>query len=161
MHVRRATVDDFQAMMRVASCLHPKWFDAFAICSSLPLDLRIHRGFVAKEEGRVVGFVTYTSNEGEVKISWIGVDPGLHRHGIGTMLIRAVEEQLGGMGIEYLRVDTVAESTQYEPYEMTRAFYERMGFTVERVREIESKDGGGRFHLATYLKRLSGVTSDG
>jgi len=84
MKIRKSAEKDFEGMTKVAKKLHPKWFDKFAIKKSMPLDLKIHKGFVAEERGKVLGFVTYTSNKGEMKISWIGVDPKFQRKGIGT-----------------------------------------------------------------------------
>jgi len=155
MKIRKSTEKDFEGMMKIGRKLHPKWFDRFAIKQSMPLDLKIHKGFVAEERGKVLGFVTYTSNEGETKISWIGADPKFQRKGIGTKLLKRLEKELKKLGIKELRVETVAESEKYEPYEITRAFYQKMGFKVERIRKAKDKDTGKEFELATYVKRLS------
>jgi len=47
MKIRQSTEKDFRKMTSVAKKLHPKWFDNFAISKSIPLDLKIHKGFVA------------------------------------------------------------------------------------------------------------------
>jgi len=154
MKIRKSTEKDYDGMMEVAKKLHPKWFDRFAINKSIPLDLKIHKGYVAEEKGRILGFVTYTSNEGETKISWIGVDPKFQRRGIGTKLLRKLREKLKKMKIKDLRVETVAESEKAKPYEITRLFYKKMGFKVEKVRKVKSKDTGREFNMATFVKKL-------
>jgi len=154
MKIRKSTEKDFEGMMKIAKKLHPKWFDKFAINVSMPLDLKIHKGFVAEEKGKILGFVTYTSNEGETKISWIGVEPEFQGKGIGTKLLRKLEKELKRIGVKDLRVETVGDSTKYKPYEITRAFYRKMGFRVEKVRKIRSKDTGEEFNLATFIKKF-------
>ena len=126
--------------MDVVKRLHPKWFDNFATNKSIPLDLKIHKGFVAEENGRIIGFITFASNDGQVKISWMGVDPKFHRKKVGTRLLEATEKKLKSFGLKELRVDTLAESIESKPYEKTRLFYKNRGFRVEKIKKIRSKD---------------------
>lgn len=140
--------------MKIAKKLHPGWFDKFAITRSIPLDLKIHKSFVIEEKNGVLGFITYISSEGETKISWMAVEPKFHRQGIGTKLLRGLEKELKVLGIKELRVDTLDESENYKPYEKTRAFYKKMGFKVEKVKKIKSKDASKEFNLATFSKKL-------
>jgi len=153
-NIREAIEDDRQGVMRVAKSLSPRWFDSVAIGSSIPRDLSVHRTHVAKEGGRIVGFVTHTTVNDKADIKWIGVEPGFQRKGIGTELYAVVEDELRRAGVGEVRVETVSEQTEYEPYERTRAFYEKMGFHVENVRKTISEDTGEEFHMATYLKAL-------
>ncbi|MHC4712524.1 MAG: GNAT family N-acetyltransferase [Planctomycetota bacterium] len=109
-----------------------QWFDASAI-RNIPIDARYHHGFVAEVEGRVVGFVTYSTHEGVGQITWLGVLAEYHRHGIGRGLVEAAVEDLRKNGVTELRVDTLSDSVEYKPYERTRCFYAAMGF-VEHER---------------------------
>lgn len=140
--------------MKIVKELHPKWFDSFAISKSIPLDLRIHKGFVVEENGSIIGFVTYTSKEGTAEISWMGVSPKFHRKNIGTKLVKTLEKELKKLSVKELRVDTVADSVQCEPYLRTRAFYRKMGFKVKSVKKIKSKDTGKKFDMATFAKDI-------
>ena len=159
MKIRKAAEKNYFEMMKIARKLHPKWFDRVAIKISIPLDLKLHRGFVAEENNKVIGFVTYTSipDEGQVKLSWIGVDPKFQGKGIGTKLIKKLENELVGIGVKQLWVGTVAESTVYEPYEKTRAFYKKVGFRVTKVKKIKSKDTGKKFDFALLVKDLTKI----
>jgi GNAT superfamily N-acetyltransferase len=48
--------------------------------------------------------------------------------GIGTALVEAAEDRLRGAGVEYLQVKTLGPSRPSEHYELTRRFYEKVGF---------------------------------
>lgn len=152
--IRKSAVNDIDGMMKVAGSLHPLWFDKVAINESMPIDLNVQKGYVAEDKGTIIGFVTYTSDNGNVKISWLGILPEYQRRGIGARLLKVVEKELGKIGVKKIRVETVAESEKYEPYERTRAFYIKMGFKVEKVEKAASKDTGEKFDLATYVKNL-------
>jgi Acetyltransferases len=154
MKIRKSTEKDFKEIMVVVKKLNPKWFDNFAVSKSIPSDLKIHKGFVAEDKGKIVGFLSYTSDEGKARISWMGVDPELHGKNIGTSLLEALEKELKNIGLKELRVETLAESTEYEPYEKTRAFYKKMEFKVEKIKKVESKDTGEILDLATLVKGL-------
>jgi ribosomal protein S18 acetylase RimI-like enzyme len=154
MKIRESTEKDFTGIMKVVRALHPKWFNNFAINKSIPLDLKIHKGFIGEEKGKVLGFITYTSKDGMAELSWIGVDPKLHRQGIGTKLFNALEKELKRLGIRKLQVDTVADSEESEPYRKTRLFYRKVGFRVERVRKAKSEDTGEEFEMATFSKEI-------
>lgn len=154
MKIKESTKRDFKGMMKIAKKLHPGWFDRFAINRSIPLDLKIHKGFVAEEKGEILGFITYTSSEGETKISWMAVEPKHQKKGIGAKLLKRLEKELKVMKIKELRVDSLDESENYKPYEKTRAFYKKMGFKVEKVKKTKSRGTGEEFNLATFIKKL-------
>lgn len=84
----------------------------------------------------------------------MGINPEFQKKGIGTKLIKKLEKELKKIGVKELRVDTLAESIKYKPYESTRAFYKKMGFKVEKVTKRKSKDTGEEFDLATLIKAL-------
>jgi ribosomal protein S18 acetylase RimI-like enzyme len=58
---------------------------------------------------------------------WIAVDPRFQRHGIGRLLMAAVETRIAASGGERIYIDTSGRP-QYAP---TREFYERNGFRCE------------------------------
>lgn len=154
-NIRSSAREDFEGIMNVAKTLHPGWFDKIAIRESIPRDIKLYPGFVAERSDGIVGFILYSLENEKAQIKWIGVSLELHRQGIGTKLHQVMEDTLNEVGITELRVETVAEETEYEPYERTRAFYERMGFRVEKVARTKSEDTGEEFYLATYMKKLS------
>ena len=154
MKIREFNKKDFNGIMKISKLLHPTWFDKVAINFSMPIDLRIHKGYVIEDKRKIIGFVTYTSNEGKAEISWIGVHPKIHRKGMGSKLIKKLEANLKKIGVKELRVGTVAESVEYEPYARTRAFYKKIGFSVEKIIKKISEDTGEIFDFAILVKKI-------
>lgn len=155
MKIRKSNEKDFKGMLEIAKKLHPMWFDKTAITKSMPIDLRIHKGYAAEEKGRIIGFITYTSDNGKAKISWIGINPRFHRKGIGSKLLKTLEVELKRIGVKNLRVETVGKCTpRYEPYERTVKFYKSMGFRLEKKSKPKTQEG---YHsqMYTFKKLLS------
>jgi GNAT superfamily N-acetyltransferase len=62
------------------------------------------------------------------EIELIAVDRALHRRGVGRMLVATVERELVGLGVRVLQVKTFGPSGNSSEYELTRQFYEGIGF---------------------------------
>ena len=151
--IRKATEKDHKAIIEIASDLLG-WFDHDAITRAIPNDLHFHKIIVAETNNSIVGFLTYSSHEGNVFISWLGVSKSLHHNGIGTKLIKYLEKKLFAMDIKKIKVETLSETIDYKPYEKTRAFYEKLGFTKGETRPLTSAEGE-KLELTTYCKNLN------
>lgn len=127
--IRALTQKDIKAVLEVAQAL-PDWFDADSRSRAIPVDLRFQDGFVAEEDGRVLGFITLYVDEGRVNIGWMGVLPDRQGQGIGARLIAAAEAYCRERGIPELATYTLGDAVDYAPYAATRAFYFAKGFTV-------------------------------
>jgi ribosomal protein S18 acetylase RimI-like enzyme len=77
---------------------------------------------VAVRDGQIVGMVGYAVRDSEVTVLHIATAESVRRHGIGTRLLAAVDEAIDR------RLPLVAETD-----EMSIAFYEACGFTVESL----------------------------
>ena len=107
-----------------------EWFDETARSRSIPIDIQHQDGYVAVSEGQVTGFVTLYVAEGRLHIGWLGVHINYQRRGIGTKLVLAAESKALDLGIEELATYTLGDSVDYAPYELTRRFYRKCGFSV-------------------------------
>jgi len=160
MRIRQIEEKDYEPILELADKLRTiydkkGWFTEEARKKFIPLDIRVQKGFVAEEDGKVVGFITYTTYDYNPIIGWIGVDPDYHRKGVGKALVERVENELKGIGAEMLSVETpTKEEGIGSSYEGTYKFYEAMGFEVERTRVIESE--GIRTNMAILKKSLKG-----
>ena len=105
----------------------PEWFDKRATTTSIPIDIKHQRGFVADRQGKVVGFITLYVAEGKLNIGWLGVHHDLHRQGIGRALLAKATDVARELGLRELATYTLGDGVDYEPYERTRQFYARHG----------------------------------
>ena len=127
MLIRNKTTHDHSGILDVARQL-PHWFTKDGLLQ-LEKDLNLQYGLITTESDRIVGFITYFSNQGEATIGWMGVLPECRRHGIGKTLIFQLKRELLNLNISTLYVSTLGDSVDYEPYAQTRAFYRKNGFT--------------------------------
>ena len=107
--------------------------------------VRRERGFVALEDGAVVGFLTFAPRFDETaEITWMAVRDDLRRRGIGHALISSLEDVARSEGRRYLALLTVSpndpDDERPDGYGATRAFYRSVGFSLVRdlPREWES-----------------------
>ena len=141
------------ACMRIGESL-PEFFDEAGL-NQMRRSLSSDVLYVAVEEGSVVGFATVTGGEKseEAEITWLAVDPGRQRKGIGRSLLKRIEESLAEKCKSLLMVKTLAAEANYPPYEATRTFYEKNGFS--HVETIHSYAEWGGDPAAIYSKQLS------
>ena len=116
----------------------PEWFDETARSKSILTDIRHQEGFVAVSEQRVVGFMTLYVAEGRLHIGWLGVDKAFQRQGIGSRLIAAAEMRARDIGIDELATYMLGDSVEYQPYEETRRFYWKCGFSVYKRAQTDN-----------------------
>lgn len=150
--IRAIDPSDHDGVMKVAKSLNPGWFDDYAISNEIPLDLKLHRGFVAIQNNKRVGFITFSSEDGDIKITWLGVTLESHRNGIGGLLLKELEKLATSLAVKKIEVETLSEKEDWEPYNRTRAFYIKNGFVFVSDRQITSKKSGEVFWLAKYEK---------
>lgn len=87
--------------------------------------------FIFAELGdKLAGYACYgpiACTVGSYDLYWIAVAPSGQRHGIGRMLVEAVESQVVLNGGARIYIDTSGQA-KYAP---TRSFYERSGFRCD------------------------------
>lgn len=107
--------------------------------------------FVFAEAGeRLAGYACWGRTEQTVcgwDVYWLAVDPRLQRGGIGTLLMRHVEAEIAAAGGGDIWLETAGRDL----YAPTRAFYERLDYTLEaRLRDYYAV-GDDKL---IYVKRL-------
>ena len=130
----------------------PEWFDETARTRSVPIDLRHQFGFVAVSNQRVVGFVTLYVTEGRLHIGWLAVDRPLQKHGVGSRLLVAAESKAREMGIDELATYTLGDSVAYQPYEVTRSFYRKLGFKVYKRSRTDNPGCPEEIWISKHVK---------
>ncbi len=114
------------------------WFDPIARKRAIPVDIRHQEGYVAVQDGRVVGFITMCVTEGCLHINWLAVHPEFHGQGIGRRLLDCAERAAVRKGIDEVTVYTLGAGSGRKAYESTRAFYFKNGFRPYRTSQTDS-----------------------
>lgn len=138
MRIRKATRTDLKKSLDIAKDLK-EWFTKEAI-ENMKVDFIVNNTIVAIDKNNFVGFLCYCSDNGAIKILWLGVDKKYWRRGIGGLLINWLIKEAKKLKSDKLEVETLTEEDEYEPYKLTRAFYKKCGFRKTYVKKA-SKSG--------------------
>ena len=99
--------------------------------------------FVAKDDDKLIGFITGFSYYSEVTINNLVVQREYRGKGIGTKLIRKVEEYFEGKGFN--NINLVTNDFQ------APKFYEKCGFELEFIRKNKSNPKLTKYFFVKYL----------
>ncbi|HEV2088944.1 MAG TPA: GNAT family N-acetyltransferase, partial [Cryptosporangiaceae bacterium] len=127
--VRPLREQDLEGCLHVVASL-PQFFgvedDGFR---RIAKELDQQGGMVAAGPGGdIVGFLTWKRfGDGVAEITWMAVHANLRHHGVGTALLRRVEELLAAQGCRHVSLLTSAASDTYEP---TRRFWVARGYAT-------------------------------
>jgi GNAT superfamily N-acetyltransferase len=125
--VRRLAAGD-RAAVRQIVCALPDYFTS-DVPDQVEGDVADHEGWVLDDSGGVAGFaVVARRSPGGAEILWMAVDSARRGHGLGTVLLQRMLGGLAADGVSVVEVKTLDRSADYQPYEATRAFWERRGF---------------------------------
>lgn len=107
------------------------------------------------ETGSLVGFLCYGKTpltRSAYDLYWVVTDPGRRRSGIGSSLLRHLEDTLKKKGASLL----VAETSSLPAYAKARTFYIRQGFQEEsRIRDFYAPGDDRLIYCKRYGVRPS------
>ncbi len=107
--------------------------------------------FVASiDDARVIGYICYGPTpltEGTYDLYWIAVDPIYSGQGVGTKLMKHVENTLKGKHGRLI----VIETSSSQQYELTRRFYLKNGYVVADTIKDFYRPGEDRVTFVKYL----------
>jgi GNAT superfamily N-acetyltransferase len=107
----------------------PDWFGIEDAIERYTADMRRMTTFVARLDGRVVGFLSlHRHNDVTVEIHVMGVEQEHHRRGVGRALVQATERWARERSHRLIEVKMLGASHPSEDYRSTRAFYLAQGF---------------------------------
>jgi N-acetylglutamate synthase-like GNAT family acetyltransferase len=143
---------------QVPACLSiaeqlPQYFTSKAI-QTMAEDLKAQELYIAKESGQIFGFITYhKKNSEKVELSWLAVHPKHHHKSVGTKLVEHVLAILKAQEVKEIIVKTLAKEANYPPYDITRNFFEKLGFIhQETIDPYPDWEPGNP--CAVYIKTL-------
>jgi ribosomal protein S18 acetylase RimI-like enzyme len=107
----------------------PQWFGIEESLVQYVRDIEALPTFIARIGDVAAGFISIRQHFSEsAEMHVLGVRPEFHRRGIGRALVEHVERWLIEQNIEYLQVKTLGPSRPCIEYDLTRKFYQAMGF---------------------------------
>lgn len=138
MEISRGDKSQIDSCMIIAKQLK-EYFTDKAI-SKMRNDLQEQMLYIAQDSDQVVGYVSiYIKSPDVAEILWMAVEPKLQNKGFGTALLEYIISDLKHEGIKFIEVKTLSKDIDYLPYELTRKFYEKMGFI--HIETIDSYPG--------------------
>ena len=127
MNILKGNEKHIEACCSIAKGLS-EYFTENAV-ETMSKDMKKHLLYIAADLAEVVGFMAINCKNNHVaEISWAAVELEHQHQGIGSALIDYIINDLKSQGIRLLQVKTLSEDVKYPPYEITRRFYEKMGF---------------------------------
>lgn len=126
MQLRKATEQDKKEAMKIAQDLK-EWFNPEGI-KNMKTDFIFNKLVVARDKGKVFGFLCYSSNCGKMELIWMGIKRDAQRKGIGEKLLKWLEKEAKKHKLHSIEVETLPDEDDYEPYKKTRDFYYKNGF---------------------------------
>ena len=145
--IRKATNNDAKECLEIAKGL-PEWFNEKGILE-ISEDLANLPTYVCEDGGLLAYACLQEKGDRAIEIKQLAVKRNNQRGGIGTKLLKYIEKEVAPRKI--IEVKTLDESCDYEPYILTRAFYEKNGFVkVEVIDPYPEWDQGNP--CAIYIK---------
>ena len=106
------------------------WF-TLGVPGETRIDLIFHDALCLEVDGRVVSFVVFTSRDGSMHITLMGILPEYRGKGFGTQLMREFLRHAGSLGFNRVVALTVPPDVK-KSYNATVRFYEKNGFRLTR-----------------------------
>lgn len=104
----------------------------------------------AKGESTVAGYICFGKRpltEGTYDLYWIAVDPNIHGKGIGSKLVKFMEDELRNMNGNLVLIETSGQ----ESYNGERLFYEKNGYNIQTVIKDFYREGDDLVMYHKYL----------
>jgi len=134
--IRNGKKSDLEDIMSISKSLDD-WFNEEGI-KYIEQDFAFEKTIIAEIDSKSIGFLSFFTYEGIGYLGWMGVYENYHGSGAGKLLVEEFEKIMKQNKINTLQVKTLGESVFYKPYNRTRSFYKKVGFTKHRSEFTEN-----------------------
>ncbi len=125
--IRRYTAEDRRTCVEIFTDLK-EWFGPAVSAEGYLVGLEDYSTWIAQVGESIVGFLSVRPSSVETaEIRVMAVRRGLHRQGVGELLVRSAEDWCRARRIPYLQIK-VPDPADHEYFARTRAFFESCGF---------------------------------
>ena len=119
----------------------PRWFGRPEANARYIRDIADRDTFAGYLDGVPCGLIALEYHfQVTCNIWWLGVSPTVHRRGIGRALMERAVEEARARSCRQLAVETMAPRSESPEYDLSRRFYEAMGFSPFVEFEPEAGD---------------------
>jgi GNAT superfamily N-acetyltransferase len=130
--IRVGGEDDYAGCIAVMELL-PDSFTSSGI-EACKRDLPRSHVLIADDDSKLDGFAAWESRgESRAELAWLAVRPDAQGKGIGARLAREAEADATRAGASEMEVKTLAEGEESPEYELTRRFYDKLGYELAEV----------------------------
>jgi len=102
------------------------------------------------ERKQAAGYICYGKRpltDWTYDLYWIAVDPNIHGKGLGSQLVKHMEDDLAGSGGKIILIETSGKAE----YENERKFYTKNGYEVQTIIKDFYRRGDDLFIYRKYL----------
>ena len=102
------------------------------------------------ERKQAAGYICYGKRpltDWTYDLYWIAVDPNIHGKGLGSRLVKHMEDDLAGSGGKIILIETSGKAE----YENERKFYTKNGYEVQTIIKDFYRRGDDLFIYRKYL----------
>ena len=88
--------------------------------------------YTYENDGKAAGYICYGKRpltDWTYDLYWIAVDPNIHGKGLGSQLVKHMEDDLSGSGGKIILIETSGKAE----YENERKFYVKNGYEVQTI----------------------------
>jgi ribosomal protein S18 acetylase RimI-like enzyme len=108
--------------------------------------------YVSETDGSTTGYICYGKRpltEGTYDLYWIAVDPNIHGKGLGSRLVKHMEEDLMKSGAKLILIETSGKPE----YENERRFYTKNGYEVQTIIKDFYRTADDLYIYRKYLRK--------
>jgi len=140
---RQADADEVLALYKkIISIGNTTWNEYYPTMEDIEFDLNAHGLYVLRQDGRIIAAVSLVEHDDldDEPMDWtegkscalarLGVDPEMHRQGIGEWMARAAMQRAGELGYEWMRLLVAVDNGTAE------RIYLRIGFRKTGATEM-------------------------
>lgn len=106
--------------------------------------------YTYENEKRAAGYICYGKRpltDWTYDLYWIAVDPNIHGKGLGSKLVKHMEEDLRSAGGKLILIETSGKAE----YENERKFYTKNGYEVQTIIKDFYRSGDDLYVYRKYL----------
>lgn len=106
--------------------------------------------YTYENDGKAAGYICYGKRpltDWTYDLYWIAVDPNIHGKGLGSQLVKFMEDDLSGSGGKIILIETSGKAE----YENERKFYVKNGYEVQTIIKDFYRRGDDLFIYRKYL----------